>query len=178
MFDIDIDNIPVEVKKMICGKVLNYASRLLWLDELKIEYRESVFFSNPHIDAIFVKEYFLIFINVEWLERAEFFDLVSCVLHETRHAYQYAQVEFKDYMEYKESDEIIALWKNEFESYKPSTGNIHNDADYIQQAIEIDAIAFEKVMMKDLLDADIVAHELIRDEVDRVKIVLNETQLH
>lgn len=174
----DMDNLPIEAKKLICNKVLIYASKLLWLEGILIEFREAEFFRTKNIDAFFEKEYFVIYINESWLKRARFVDVVATVLHETRHGYQCAQVEFYDNMEYQESKEKVKQWKQDFENYVPSTGNEHNDMVYMKQSIEVDAVAFELKMMKDLLDIDLTPHEMIEDDVKKINIVINEQIIH
>ena len=174
----DMDNLSLEGKKHICNKVLEYASRLLWLEEIIIEFRDSGFFSTYNIDAIFEKEYFIIFVNENWLERAKFVEIVATVLHETRHAYQCAQVEFYENMEYQEPKEIVKQWKLDLENYVPPTGNEHNDMVYMKQSIEIDAVAFEMKIMKDLLDIDLNPHDMIAEDVEMVNIVINQQVLH
>jgi len=174
----DMDNMPLKVKKHICHKVLGYASRLLWLEEILIEFRDASYFSFNNIDAIFEKEYFIIFVNENWLERAKFVDIVATVLHETRHAYQCAQVEFYENMEYQEPEEKVKQWKLDLENYLPSTGNEHNDMVYMKQSIEIDAVAFEMKIMKELLNIDLEPHEFIAQEIEKINIAINERVSH
>jgi hypothetical protein len=178
MVESDYRDIRIEKKMKMCNKVLEFASRLLWLEEILIEFKPESFFANLNIDAVFLKENFTIVVNLNWLERVGISDFTATVLHETRHAYQYAQVEYGEYMMYREPDSTVNVWKKEFENYTPSTGTEHNDADYIQQEVEVDAVAFEKQMMKELLDINMNVHHLIRDRVNAIKIVVNETMIN
>lgn len=174
MNESDYSELPLSTKKMFCEKVLNYAQELLWLEEILIEFKDGSWFDNEYVDAFFVKKYFVIFVNESWLEKATLVDLTCTILHETRHAYQYAQVLYSEYMPYKEPKDKVDQWKFEFENYNKSSGIEELDENYMMQTIEIDAVAFEKNIIKELLDIDLIPHEFIEAEVNKVEIVINE----
>lgn len=174
----DFSDLPLETKKMMCNKVLIFAMKTLWLEEILIDFKHEDFFSGKKIDAMFVRDSYTIYVNVDWLVNVGIADFTATILHESRHAYQSAQVEFYDYMIYKEPIEKVKRWKQDFDDYVPSSGHEHNDIMYMSQSVEIDAVAFEVKMMKDLLDIDITPHELIAEDVAKVEIFINEIVLH
>jgi len=136
------------------------------------------FFITQNSDAVFMKDNYTILINEHWLEEVGIAELTATILHETRHAYQCAQVEFYDFMQYQEPREKVELWRRELENYVPTSGEEHNDILYMKQNVEIDAVAHEIKMMKDLLNIDLIPHELIAEEVVKVNIVINKESIH
>ena len=80
--------------------------------------------------------------------------------HETRHAYQHHSIK----KGINESKATLEQWKNEFESYNNPSGENEplSDIDYLKQSIEIDAIRFAHIQMKDLFDVKTVIPEPIK----------------
>lgn len=67
-------------------------------------------------------------------------EIVLTALHETRHAYQRANIDFPQFFVGKETEETINRWNKDFENYnKPHE---HNLSDYASQTIEKDATEF------------------------------------
>lgn len=67
-------------------------------------------------------------------------EVALTALHETRHAYQKANIDFPEYFIGKESKQTIKQWKEDFENYnRPHENNID---EYASQSIEKDAIDF------------------------------------
>lgn len=174
MYESDYSEMPLNGKKMMCQKVLDFAMEMLWLEEILLEFKSVEFFITQNSDAVFLKESYTIVLNEDWLEEVGIAEFTATILHETRHAYQCAQVEFYDSMKYQESKEIVAQWKLDLNNYVPTSGDEHNDIMYMKQSIEIDAVAFEMKMMKDLLDIDLTPNAMIAEDVARVNIVINE----
>jgi hypothetical protein len=174
----DYRQVPLNIKKLLCNKVLGYAMKTLWLEDIIIRFEPMSFLITHNCDAMFLKENYTIVINENWLDGVGVAELTATILHETRHAYQCAQVDFYDYMPYQEPREKVELWRIELENYIPTSGDEHNDMDFMKQSVEIDAVAYEIKMMKDLLDIDLIPHELIADEVTKVNIVINEESIH
>lgn len=87
--------------------------------------------------------------NDKWLESANELEILTTRFHETKHAYQYHCIQSNS----REDQETINTWKREFEGYsKPSnTNNPKNDESYLIQAIEIDAIAFSRLLILHLI---------------------------
>lgn len=135
-------------------------------------------FRTQNCDAVFLKESYTIVVNEDWLEKAGIAEFTATILHETRHAYQCAQVDFYDDMKYQEPINKVKQWKFELENYIPTSGDEHNDMNYMKQSIEIDAVAFEMKMMKDLLDIDLTPYSSIADDVAKINIVLNKIVTH
>lgn len=125
-----------------------------------------------------MKESYIITINEDWLEEVGIAELTATILHETRHAYQCAQVEFHEFMQYQEPREKVELGRRELINYVPTSGEEHSDMDYMKQSVEKDAVAYEVKLMKELLDIDLIPHELIADDVEKVDIVINKESIH
>jgi hypothetical protein len=67
-------------------------------------------------------------------------EIVLTALHETRHAYQRANIDFPQFFVGKETEETINRWKKDFENYnKPHE---HYLSDNASQTIEKDATEF------------------------------------
>lgn len=164
-------------KKKITQRVKDYAMSILWISDIEIQFTPASCFKNKKIDAMFVKENYTIYINESWLRDVGLLDLTSCILHEVRHAYQCLQIEFYKDMIYQEPIDVVQRWEIDFKNYVPSTGEEHSDMNCMMQSIEIDAVAFEVRMMKELLDVDVIPHESIKDEVEKVIITINEEAL-
>jgi hypothetical protein len=81
-----------------------------------------------------------IIFNEQWVEKSSWIEVIVTAFHETRHAYQGYCIKNRTY----ESNQTIDIWQQEFTNYLQPTGknNEHNDAEYLNQAIEIDAIVF------------------------------------
>ncbi|WP_298069902.1 hypothetical protein [uncultured Mailhella sp.] len=79
-------------------------------------------------------------INEDYLSRTDSYQIMQTMIHEMRHAYQYAAVE--DPGSYNVSAETIEQWKNNF-----APGNYYSGDDYsryVSQPIEYDAKNFAK----------------------------------
>lgn len=79
-------------------------------------------------------------INEDYLSRADSYQIMQTMIHEMRHAYQYAAVEDPD--SYNVSAETIEQWKNNF-----APGNYYSGDDYsryVSQPVEYDAKNFAK----------------------------------
>lgn len=135
MNESDYSKLTLQKKKIFCEKVLKYAQELLWLEELLLEYRDEKTFNSENVNASFVKKHFVIFLNENWLKEATLVDLTCTILHETRHAYQYSQVEYSEYMPYREPKEKVEQWKFEFENYTFSRGYEDMDQNYMMQSL-------------------------------------------
>ncbi|MFH2116725.1 MAG: hypothetical protein ABII85_01635 [Bacillota bacterium] len=125
------------------------ASRILGLSEILVKFKPESAFLNSEINAVFDDKYYIIYFNETWLSKASADEIMVTALHETRHAYQKANIDFPEFFVGRESKETISEWKKDFENYKPSK-NAEVDIEYLTQSIEIDAIAFAHCKMNDL----------------------------
>ncbi|MFW5800205.1 MAG: hypothetical protein ACOCV8_05250 [Spirochaetota bacterium] len=89
----------------------------------------------------------LIFINGDWLEKANYNDILLVVFHEMRHYYQRIQIDllYKELIS-KEETNKVKIWKKEFNQYHSPCKS--NQDVYVNQAIEKDAIRFSCYLIK------------------------------
>lgn len=79
-------------------------------------------------------------------------EIAITALHEARHAYQKATIDFPKFFIGKESRQTIKRWKKDFENYnRPNEDNIEV---YVTQSIEIDAIDYSKMIIKELIEGN------------------------
>lgn len=134
------------MKKNLALTAVKYASKILGLSEIEVIFREESFFENFEINAIFNDKYYVIIFNEDWVNQATKSEIILTAFHETRHAYQKANIEFPEYFIGKESKDTINKWQKDFENYKRPKRKVNslNDLKYLNQEIEIDAIRFAK----------------------------------
>lgn len=125
------------------------ASRILGLSEVLVKFKSESAFLNSEINAVFDDKYYIIYFNEAWLSKASADEIMITALHETRHAYQKANIDFPDFFVGRESKETVRQWKDDFENYKPSK-KAEEDIEYLTQSVEIDAIAFAHYFMINL----------------------------
>lgn len=173
---------PVD-KKFLAEFGVHVAKKILKLNELDIllMFKQSSWFHNKDVTSTFLRETYIIVYNEEWLENSSDLEIIACSFHETRHAYQQAQIDFREQLEIQESIDKVNIWKDEIKSYKKSTGDIDNDTDYLMQEIEIDATAFEQFLMKEMFKVEPDVHFEIKEEIysrlDEYKILVNGIDL-
>lgn len=151
------------MKKNTAIDAVEFASRILDLSEIEVVFKPARAFHNPEINALFNDRYYSITFNEDWLCHAKHEEIVLTALHETRHAYQKAVIEFPDLMNSQVKPEIVMQWKMDFEAYKkPYESSVD---DYHNQSIEIDAIAFTYLVMDSFFSIKPVIPETIYEQV-------------
>ena len=120
------------IEKMVnrCGVILN-------IPKPDVELHK---FESDEVSAMFIPSSYSIMVNKLWMESANVVEIFIIICHEMRHAYQYMQINCQDGL--GESQEIIARWKAEFDHYYSP-----KDERFLEQEIEIDAIAFAHYMI-------------------------------
>ena len=146
---------------------VDLASRILELDEIKLLFLDDSHFSNKDVNAMFIKHQYYIVLRQSWIDSAPQTEVLSSVFHEARHAYQNAQIEFPEFFSYNEPIQRIKQWNNEFSNYtRTSEGEeFYKNSDYCFQDIEIDAVAFEQLLLNELFGDISTPHEAIKDFV-------------
>ena len=155
-------------KKKKAFDSVELASRTLGLSEILVEFKSEGAFLNHDINAVFDDKFYVIYFNETWVNKASIDEIMVTALHETRHAYQKANIDFPEYFVGRESKETIKQWKIDFENYKPSK-NIEVDIEYLTQSVEIDAIAFAHYHMKKLFGIVTLIPQNIVHEVRNFK---------
>ena len=154
-------------KKVIAEFGVLVAKKILKLFEIDILllFEDLSLFKNKETTATFLRESYIIVFNNEWLESSSDVEIIACAFHEVRHAYQQAQIDFREQLEIQETKEIIKIWENEIKNYKQSTGKYDRDLDYLSQELEIDATAFEQFLIKELFNVEPDIHFGIKEKV-------------
>ncbi len=137
-------------KKALAVSIVEYASKLLKLSNLDVRFEPGFKFPNKHISAVFLPEFFAVVFNEDWIKEAMPEDIILTALHEARHAYQKANIDFPYLFENKESEATIMQWKKDFERYEqPDEKNL---APYILSSVEKDAVAFSRKIAREHFD--------------------------
>ncbi len=156
-------------RKKAIGSV-EFASNLLGLRELLVDFRPENFFLNPDINAVFDDKNYIICFNETWLCKASADEIMVTAFHETRHAYQKANIDFPEFFVERESIETVRQWKIDFDNYKPAHDlkNLEGKLEYLTQSIELDAIAYTHYQMNKLFYMDTVVPNMITDIVNEL----------
>ena len=86
------------------------AEKILGIDNsLEVVFKNSQYFSEKDISAVFVKEGYYIVFNNSFLENASLLEIMITGFHETRHAYQYMQIEYGNKIPFKYQDKQDVL---------------------------------------------------------------------
>lgn len=140
-------------KHQIAIKMVEYASKILGLSDIEVHFKPKNFFHYEEVSAIFHDKLYYIIFNEDWLRDALPEEIVVTALHETRHAYQKANIDFPQFFIGKESEQTISQLKKDFENYnKPYE---HNLNEYVSQSIEKDATEFAWKIIKEYSDTKI-----------------------
>ena len=131
-----------------CGVILN-------IPKPDVEFLE---FESVEVSAMFIPSSNSIVVNGGWLESANVIELFITICHEMRHAYQYFQV--NNLIVTKENEEILQKKKEEFDNYC-----YPQDERFLEQEIEIDAIAFAHFMTLKYLGERTVIPDNIKKKV-------------
>ena len=105
-------------KKVIAEFGVLVAKKILKLFEIDILllFEDLSLFKNKETTATFLRESYIIVFNNEWLESSSDVEIIACAFHEVRHAYQQAQIDFREQLEIQETKEIIKIWENEIKN--------------------------------------------------------------
>jgi len=103
-----------------------------------------------------------IIFNKEIVYDAPEHEVVITLIHESRHAYQWDRINHPK--KAIESKELIEKWKKEFEFFSP-TDQAQTEKDYLKMAIEIDAVAYTHLTMKQLTNESTVIPEIVKTDV-------------
>lgn len=116
---------------------IKYSSKLLGLDDL-IEYAIVDGTGHEKTRAVCDRENYRIYFNQQWLDNANELEILECVLHECRHLYQQACMDYSHIFN-REKTETVERWKYEFDN---PINPIIDEKGYLNQTSEIDARLF------------------------------------
>ncbi len=142
----------------IMYKIIGFEKNLLDIKILNnIDMDDSEFRSSDN-SILFKEPYF---------NSASLLELVSQAFHEARHFYQYVQINFKDKLKdnnlYIEDINLCDKWEYEFKNYIRPSSNIDTDYKFLDQNIEIDAMAFSYYLTQRLFKIEIYIPKYIED---------------
>lgn len=129
--------------------MIDYASNLLGLSNL-------IIFDIIDLDAQQIynsraacdRNTYTIFFDYKWLHTASDIEIFACVLHECRHCYQQACIDFPDVFD-SEPKEIVNEWKKDFDNLVDP--NI-NEIEYLHCKTEIDARNYADNVIKKIVE--------------------------
>jgi hypothetical protein len=148
-------NTPQE-KLEYAYETITYAERELGLllGKIYLNIEESDVFKKKGSHVLYIGKYNTIFIEQSWLDDSSItiLSVVDCILHECRHAYQYAVTMHPRIYKGLESKETTKLWKEELtKEYIEQSEDLMG---YYNQATEIDARNWEEIHFKKLTGLD------------------------
>ena len=143
--------------------VIQASSKILNITPPEVYFANGSDFPSPEISSIYRYKENIIIFNEDWVNRSHEIEVIITAFHETRHSYQHHCIKTKS----NESIETITIWEKEFKHYtSPSGKNTpKSDIDYLNQSIEIDAIAFSYQQVKELFGVEVKIPHEIKDEV-------------
>ena len=124
-------------KREFINRIHELISRDLKIDGVEILYKSKEYFCAEYVSAHFNPLSYRIYINEDWLIRADTVEIIRVVAHEMRHAYQKANIDYPQFFIGYEKSETIELWKRNFDNY--CSPNNENLSSYSDQSIELDA---------------------------------------
>lgn len=124
--------------------------------------------SHKTVLSMFEKEQHVIVFNMELMDTLNELEIIASLIHEGRHAYQWQQILYPERS--IEPKSLLQIWKAEFEQYNQPTSA--NSSIYLQQNIEIDAIAFASIQLELIGEAKLIIPEEIKALVLERKAII------
>ncbi len=141
------------------------AARILGIETPDVQFFYNQDLAKKGINSIFLKEEYIIAFNEEWIEVANPMEVQVTCFHESRHAFQWKCINEEYSGEHNVAPDTVQTWKIEMSDYtQPTRGDIP-EVDYLQQEIEIDAIAFAHKMMLEHFELKTVIPIDIKEKV-------------
>ena len=126
-------------KEALAREVVEYGSAELGLSDIIVMFKSEDVFAHPGVEAVFEPNMYVICFNVDWMEDASYEDVIRVALHETRHAYQKANIDFPEHFIGCEDNNTVDAWKKAMREYSVPYGDYE---DYNNQILEKDANEF------------------------------------
>lgn len=141
------------------------AAKLLEIPAPQITYISQSQLPNPTITAMYLQKTKEIIFNEDWVLQANWLEVIATSFHECRHAYQHYCVATSS----REDKDVRDKWASELSSYfQPNADKPQElDIDYLQQDIEIDAIAYTYQQIKTLFNHSMLVPEQLSMKVER-----------
>lgn len=140
------------------------ASKALEIPVPQISFISQSQLPNLTITAMYLQETKEIIFNEEWVIQANWLEVIATSFHECRHAYQHYCVATSS----REDKDIRENWAKELSRYfQPNADKPQeHDVDYLQQSIEIDAIAYTHKLVYALFNQNTSIPERIKNAVE------------
>lgn len=134
----------------------------LKIPEPKVYFIERNNLPNPNITSLFIQSKYELVFNESWVLESDPVEVLVACFHEARHAYQKHSIDNN----INENKDTLCEWNNNYISYNSPSGNNTEKADinYLEQAIEVDAILYAHKKMKELFNVKTI----IPDSVKRI----------
>ncbi len=148
----------------IALKGIRIAANILNIPEPSIYFAGSNELPNEEVTAVFRHKDYEVIFNEDWLAKVPWIEVMVTCFHETRHAYQAYSVKNN----INESIETLTKWNNDFNTYNMPSGTLDEkaDVDYLTQSIEIDAIIWTHIKIKELFEVKTIVPESIKKYLD------------
>lgn len=148
----------------IALKGIKIASNILDIPEPSIYFANSNELPNNEVTAVFRHKDYEIIFNEDWLTKVPWIEVMVTCFHECRQAYQAYSVKHN----INESKETLDNWNNDFNTYNMPSGTLDEKADinYLTQPIEIDAIIWTHIKIKELFEVKTIVPESIKKYLD------------
>lgn len=153
-------------KRSYATSSVRISEKILGIDNsLEVVFKDHRYFSEKDIAAVFIKEGHYIVFNKTFLNEASLPEIMVTGFHETRHAYQYMQIEYGSKLpfQFKEEQAVLDKLKKNFDN--PKQPNEMTKEEYLNRPTEIDAIAFSYYLVNKLLNVKQVIPKEIKDKV-------------
>jgi len=124
------------------------ASKRLGIRTVEVDFVDSNILKGKTITAMYLPDHNLILFNQDWLSVTKLEEIILTAFHETRHAYQKAQIDGISNLKHTENIAVVKKWKQEFKRYYRPTDEFQDDLGYLEQEIEKDAFAFSRELVE------------------------------
>ncbi len=136
---------PQEVKAIV-DQALKHLPGLGFDCKINFERTGNGTFDSPIIGAVANGPEHRITVNIDWYETTDVQDLHYIIWHETRHLYQWSQIEkMHTGQPILDAPKVIAAWEYNLRNYIPNTKS--TEYAHMKQEMEIDAYAFAVYML-------------------------------
>ncbi|HNZ50107.1 MAG TPA: hypothetical protein PLW60_01155 [Bacilli bacterium] len=149
----------VTSKKALIQEIITTTSHILKIPLCKITYLRMPD-EYGKVVCLFSKDNYQININEDAIKKLSDLEITAAMIHETRHAYQWFQIIHPE--KATETEEQIMVWQQEFAHYIQP---IHDEELFLNQHLEIDAVAFTAIVTKLLFRQDLIIPEIVKEKV-------------
>jgi hypothetical protein len=144
------------------------AAQILGIETPDVQFFYNKDLTSKGINSIFLKDEYIIAFNEEWIEQANPMEIQITCFHESRHAFQWKVITGVYNGAEVVDPPTIQKWKDEMSNYNSPTKKDIPEEEYLNQEIEIDAIAFAHKMMLEYFNVKTVIPSVIEIEIKNI----------